>query len=123
MYRQKGVNKRIKSIVKLSDMDLIHFKRNRNPHAFVLTNGVQKDTNGKSFDGPFNFGGPTDIAVLHHYFSKSTKEFHFKGCTTGRADTVKRSKCNSVPPVGDIYDDTAWLVLKKYDPKYSIFDY
>jgi hypothetical protein len=35
--------------------------------------------------GPFNPGGPTDVAVIHHYLVKSREEYEWK-MQRGRAD-------------------------------------
>jgi hypothetical protein len=73
MYREENANQHIKSIVRLRDMDL-----KRKPHVHfpkLLNVKDQKDTNGKRFTGPFNPHGPTDVAVLHHYRTKSNKEY------------------------------------------------
>ena len=43
------------------------------------------DTNGKFFHGPFNHGGPTDVAYINHYHNK-TKEDWIRRCERGRVD-------------------------------------
>ena len=45
------------------------------------------------FSGPFNVDGPTDVAYIAHYFTKSKEEFQKKTCVTGLA---------TVDPIGKI---------------------
>lgn len=62
-------------------------------HAPFMKEGkTRRDTNGKvlpPFDYGFNVGGPTDVAVVHHYFTKSWGEFLAKVARL-RADTGTR---------------------------------
>lgn len=60
------------------------------PHHARTTRGT-KDTNGRLVHGPHNIDGPTNVACIHHYFTKSEAEFR-KKIERGRADqTVKRT--------------------------------
>jgi hypothetical protein len=43
------------------------------------------DTNGNKFLGPFNPNGPTDVAYINHYYSKTKEDWILK-CKRGRAD-------------------------------------
>lgn len=49
------------------------------------THKQSMDTNGKLFGGPFNPDGPTDVAYINHYHSK-TKEDWMLRCERGRVD-------------------------------------
>ena len=89
---------------------------------FLLEDKVQVDTSGKGFTGPFNRNGPTDVAVLHHYYTKSEEEWHNKGCVRKAANPKAINRCGVKSFVGDIYDDTAWSTLKTYVPSYATFD-
>jgi hypothetical protein len=129
MYRlpdDNAVHAHIKSIVNLSAFDL-----SRTPHVHHpnLIHGThQKDTNGKIFKGPFNPNGPTDVAVLYHYHWKSKKEYISKK-QRGRADQRKANPQEVEDAIaamyqnnGTIFDDAAWIAVKKYVPKYALFD-
>ena len=67
--RQKDINDHIKTIIKCNDVTTINcldgidgFKDGKH----------NKDTNGKIVNGPNN------IAVIHHYFTKTRQEFNIK---------------------------------------------
>ncbi len=115
----------VKSVVKLTD-----WKDFTNPHFPVLLAGSQKDTNNKNFTGPGNDKGPTDVAVLHHFWSKSTKEFFWKTCIKGRVDMDRSSPLHKADcarknlnvSLFGRFDNTAWLELKKRVPLYSAYD-
>ena len=126
VYRENGTNQHIKSIAKLSDM----YRDVTNPH-FVLLNDENVttiDTSGNPIDGPFNENGPVDVAVLHHYFTKSSKEF-IKKLMRGRADIKQgyeeylvQQAHEGMVFAGDVFDETAWIKMKQYVPKYAVFD-
>ena len=138
MYRYPDINgnQHIKSIVKLSDMDV-----NRGLiHDATLKNGTQHDTNNHSFSGPFNPNGPNDVAVLYHYHQKSHKEYVAKR-QGGRADVQSDKQLNilkaqylfnkaldpndnSFNPETEnmVYDNLAWEAMKKYVPRYAVYD-
>ena len=127
VLRDNYTNQHIKSIVLLADLDMDKF--GVDPHHFYLLNNTpQHDTNGHTFTGPFNPGGPTDVAVFHHYWTKSRKEFHIKVCQRGRvavanhSDPSHKAHCNVNYGDGIIYDQEAWLQLKSLVPWYSLFD-
>lgn len=131
-YRDAHVNEHVKSIVRLDDMDM-----NKAPHAHFahLKDHAQHYDSNKTqivtptHPGPFNPNGPTDIAVLHHYRTKSQKEYVDK-TMRGRADLllveVDRAKVIAEShklPAGAVWDDSAWELLKKNVPKYRIFEF
>jgi hypothetical protein len=139
MYRYPDAvpNLHIKSIVKLSDMDMNHGLI----HNAHLKNGTQHDTNNHSFSGPFNKNGPTDVAVLYHYHKKSHKEYVAKrqrgGVSTPQEEVPEQIKQaeewfdkaldptdNSFNPATEnmVYDDLAWKAMKKYVPHYAVYD-
>jgi hypothetical protein len=43
------------------------------------------DTRGHYFTGPFNAGGPTDVAVINHYHNKTKEDWELR-CKRGRVD-------------------------------------
>jgi hypothetical protein len=136
-YREASINQHVKSIVRLEDMNM-----EMAPHAhfaYLKKLGQHKDTNGKiigdeaGHPGPFNPDGPTDVAVLHHYVTKSLKEYVDK-TMRGRADIVDpavpslnrsvvfQERRKGLDP-GATFDDSAWQLLKEKVPKYAIYDY
>ena len=84
VYRENGVNMHVKSIVRLSDMNLTEAPHVHYP-TLPMLNGNQHDTNGNIFRGAFNPSGPTNVAVLNHYMTKSFEEYKDKR-VRGRAD-------------------------------------
>jgi hypothetical protein len=132
MHREENVSPFIKCIVRLRDMDLsresfIHFPLLEN-----VTDQHNKDTNGKWRAGQTNPHGPTDVVVLHHHRSRSSKEY-IANQMRGRADkdwkkgglnqllrearTGKDAKSES-----KFFDDSACKAMKKHVPKYAVFD-
>jgi len=143
--RQNKTNAHVKSFVRLNDMNM-----NIAPHVHFpyLIHGTLHDTNGRSFDGPLNEGGPSDTAVLHHFRTKSVKEFLEKSIR-GRADVVDDKKDPKSQYHGRVkraidmfhqavandgeqmmmetchnstHDDSAWSAMKKIAPKYALYD-
>ncbi len=81
--RQNGVNEHIKTILNLKSntaMSLPH-----NPHKPVI------DTNRKQVNGPFNRNGPSDVAVLNHYYHKTLEDWELR-CKRGRADASEKAR-------------------------------
>ena len=137
MYRERAVNHHVKSIAKLSDMDLSQICVYDTK---VTTNGTLHDTNNHSFTGPFNPWRPTDVAALNHYQTKSHKEYVVKR-HIGRADvealdakdaalvveSQERFEKAFDPHKNDsefevVHDSSAWEAMKKYAPQYAMFD-
>ena len=75
--RNKDTDKHVKVLVNKNS-----FERMQLPHN---TFGFAMDTNGHKFMGPFNPGGPMDVAYINHYHNK-TKEDWIDRCKRGRAD-------------------------------------
>jgi hypothetical protein len=138
MYREEIVSDRVKSIVRLRDMDF-----NKVPHChfpYLVNVTDQKDTTGTHFQGMLNPHGPTDVAVLAHYRWKSHNEFLAKRMR-GKADKDKKkgmyekwlkeakkllkAAIDGSEPLqnkNEFFDDSAWKAMKKYVPKYAVFD-
>ena len=117
-------NQHIKTIASLS-----HFERmGANPHVVVLGEGhVTRDTSRREIYGPFNDNGPTDVALLYHYSSKSYKEYIHKrmrgiaadaGTQTAWIESAQRREV----PRGEVFDDSGWIAMKRYVPEYAWFD-
>jgi Glycosyl transferase family 2 len=124
-FRMPSTHYLVKSIVRLSDLNVT---LPQNAHFQFLKSGTQHDTSNKSFIGPYNPGGPEDVSVLHHYWTKSTKEFHLRSCIRGANTADSNSSANYPncgklpPPECNKFDDTAWNELKKRIPWYAVYD-
>lgn len=83
--RANNLDRHIKCIACCSDC--LRFK---NPHFCKLKDKTyQHDTNGKRIYGEFNYHAPSNVAVIHHYFTKSKAEFKSK-IRRGKADDFRR---------------------------------
>jgi hypothetical protein len=75
--RNKNTDQHIKVIVNARSGERMMLPHN--------THGAAMDTNGKKFHGPFNPGGPSDVAVLNHYHNKTREDWELR-CKRGRVD-------------------------------------
>ncbi|CAE8600448.1 unnamed protein product, partial [Polarella glacialis] len=121
-HREEDVNQHTKSIVRIKVGGPCV-----DQHQFILKDGAVKvDTAGKHFSGPFNINGPSDVAVLHHYYWKSQAEWAQKFATPRNDNGVLRQKRFPFYPTessaGQVLDTSAWEFLKKAVPKYNIYD-
>jgi acetone carboxylase gamma subunit len=81
----------------------------------------------------FNPRGPSDIAVIHHYHTKSLEEYRAR-CKRGLALYPPEAWKNQTACIqnetellkhllpGSVFDDSAWQVLKKNMPVYAMYD-
>jgi hypothetical protein len=93
------------------------------------------DTNGKRVRGFTNPNGPTNVAVIHHYSTKSVQEFMSR-CQNGERATTKNDWTTHVPcswpkdkavrylqnltdTHGATWDDSAWQTLRTNVPMYG----
>jgi len=115
----------VKEIVRLSDMNMLVTPIS--PHYVLLLNGTRHDTNNTILTKWYQVNGPVDVAILHHYFTKSNGEFYQKSCLRGTVTDVetkkKMSKCGMKIFNGTFFDDSAWKELKKRVPLYGVYDY
>ena len=77
--------------------------------------------------GASNYDRPLDVAVIHHYKYLSPKEFYWKTCVRKTVDNLFKdcdSKTKTMTPhyVGEVFDDSAWQILKKNVPRYAMYD-
>lgn len=146
VYGELDKNSHIKSIARLDDIKGLNpfEEQYQHPHYVPLKDGFSThDTNGRNISGPFNPNGPTNLAVIHHYSTKSAKEYVQKrsrgradteasveAVIRGATDTYKATLAGEDIPL-DIkimssmnltFDDTAWTTLKKNVPSYAFFD-
>ena len=143
------LNQRMKSIVRIKDIQWIRTGDTHNL-AKLKNNLVMHDTDGKNVTGSLHKDGPVDVAVLHHYRIKSSKEYlrrKLKGRVGAdpstpavieqikeRIQTAKQTFASDLaserlPRDGSIvmnpdlkFDDSAWQFLKKRIPGYALFD-
>ena len=160
LYRERKIQAQIKSLVRLEDMDM---STANHPHYPQLKNDTLRiDTNGTQISGMWNFKGPSNIAILHHYKTKSYAEY-IKKRERGRAAVANwnpddrhegyeknineavdeyiaamhRYNATSIIYNGEVddegddddinfdntvYDDTAWVAMKRVCPKYALYD-
>ena len=160
LYRERKKQAQIKSLVRLEDMDM---SRVNHPHYPQLKNDtIRIDTNGTHISGMLNINGPNNVAVLHHYKTKSYAEY-IKKRERGRAAVANwnpddrhegyeknineavdeyiaamhRYNATSIIYNGEVddegddddinfdntvYDDTAWVAMKRVCPKYALYD-
>ena len=134
--RDKGINQHVKVILRT---DLIGKGGSfRNSHAYKYNKAsiATVDTTGKRLeeDPWFNIDGPSDVAVIHHYHTKSLEEYVSR-CARGRADMRQRSDkeaaCRSEEEILEgwerelqhgVLDISAWETLKHKLPKYEKYD-
>jgi hypothetical protein len=94
-FRETFVNKHVKVLARLEDVVQVYCA-----HFAVLRNdegSVQRDTNGRVFQGPFNHDGPSDVAYINHYYFKSTREYSKKYLSTGADGESKDTRWGDHP--------------------------
>lgn len=137
--REANVNEHVKVIARVS---LIQDSFN-NPH-FVHYNeeGIcSVDTEGREIcgDTPFNQNGPTDVAVIHHYWAKSVEEFMYRKERGRPVLANDGSPAKNLPLVEEgtestivkhfqqldinrgknfVIDDSVWTILEKAKKNY-----
>jgi hypothetical protein len=123
-YRIKAGHHNTKVIVKTQD-----FRGSKNPHACSVRKGTnQHDTSGNiitSNSGAANRNRPMTVAALHHYRYKSKKEWYYKGCVRGMVTGAKpqcKESLKDMQKAKEVFDDSAWKLLKQNVPKYQVFD-
>lgn len=114
LARAKEVHKVVKSISYIPDVIRI------NCHNPTLRKGVrQVDTRGHKFIGAMNTGGPTDVAQINHYITKSLDECHQK-THHHRSDGSNHTSayCPSMD-INEVQDSAAWdfYMTKKWEAR------
>jgi len=111
-YCSRNINQHIKCITKLK-----YINTYVNPHYPILTKGGVYDTNRKQIYGPTNNLGTSDIACIHHYYTKSEEEFKEK-MERGRADVNEKIPFHVLLSIHDeyheIYNSDAWDFYSKH---------
>lgn len=104
------VDQFVKSIVRVADvahMD-VHQVDEFVPGAY------QRDTSGHVFAGSLHPGGPSDVAVVHHYFTKSRGEFvgkRARGMATNH--DVRSMDEFDAGDYNDVHDSSAWDAARR----------
>ena len=117
-YREEPVTKRFQ---KCSNQVHLQFKsicqlqyiqNYLNPHMPILSeNRLIMDTNRTPIQSFDHLNGPSDVAVIHHYYTKSEQEFREK-IERGRADIVEKRSLTELDEIhhknNDVFNDDAW---------------
>ena len=135
--REKGTDQHVKVIVRTDVMG--NGGGMQNPHYYRYSNHsiATVDTNGKRLVGEepwFNVDGPSDVAVIHHYHTKSLEEYVSR-CGRGRAGQkqykITDPSCRNEKEILEewqrgmqesVFDDSAWHILTSRVPKYRFYD-
>jgi hypothetical protein len=108
----KSLDLQIKCIVKINLID-----RYISPHFPLLVNGTICNINKTIINGPFNEEYNSDIAYIHHYYTKSEQEFREK-IERGRADISEKRKLDELIDIhnknNDILNSDAWAFYSKH---------
>jgi hypothetical protein len=125
VYRNEPVTKRfqrcsstmdshIKSIVQLQYLDT---ENGMTPHYFTMIKGNTVDTSKQSIISSFHPNGSTQIACIHHYYSKSEEEF-LKKIKRGRADIVDKRSLTELDGIhtknNEVVNTDAWDFYSKH---------
>ena len=86
-------NQHIKSIVQLRYAWFFN-----DAHHMMLRSGTTCDTQYQPITGPFHPSGKTDIACIHHYYTKSEEEFREK-IERGCADRIEKRSLSELDDV------------------------
>lgn len=83
----------------------------------MLLNGVICNINKNIINGPFNEDYNSDIAYIHHYYTKSEQEFREK-IERGRADISEKRKLDELIDIhskhNDVVNTDAWDFYSKH---------
>ena len=120
----------IKTIARLSDIDLSQCTTLKIHYPFLKSGYSQHDTDFENFSGPANPSAPIDQAVVHHYKYKSYQEYIDKSIRgratydheTGRVEPQIEQVKRGAVPAARWFDDTAWTKMKGYVPRYAAYD-
>ena len=102
-YCSKDINKQYKCISKLKSID-VHI----NPHKPLIKGNIY-DTNRKVITDIFNPDGDSNIACIHHYWTKSEDEYKNKIQRRTSDETPMRSiNLDIHSKYNDVYNTDAW---------------
>jgi len=102
----------IKTIVKLNKI-----YKYISPHIPLLENGTIYNTNREIIKGALNDNLLSDIAYIHHYYTKSEEEF-IKKINRGKADIPEKRSLSEMEDLhsknNDVYNSDAWDFYSKH---------
>eukprot|EP00522_Entomoneis_paludosa_P010983 CAMPEP_0172459352 /NCGR_PEP_ID=MMETSP1065-20121228/32263_1 /TAXON_ID=265537 /ORGANISM="Amphiprora paludosa, Strain CCMP125" /LENGTH=654 /DNA_ID=CAMNT_0013214009 /DNA_START=248 /DNA_END=2212 /DNA_ORIENTATION=+ len=108
------------SFIRVSDMGAINALTS--PSMFPRKQGTfLLDTNRRRIMVQDRHNGPRDVAVIHHYLTRSEDE-HKQRIEKNGADNSTFSFPLNELPAGSIHDSEAWETLKRVSPTYSRFE-
>jgi hypothetical protein len=127
--RSVDVHEYVKSIVLLSDVNV---DRVSHSHFAYLKSGKKTfDTAGNDLTHQWKDQKykTVDVVALYHYKYKSWKEYIGKRLDGDVAiggvvnqDFLKEAKARKIPFHTTVFDDTMWMKMKEYVPKYALYD-
>lgn len=83
-------------------------------YVYLKPGGIQRDTLGKKFFGPWNENGPIDVARIHHYWCKSEGEYS-KRYNTYTGDGLKKLvTLEEKKATNESFDSSAWDFYKQH---------
>lgn len=118
-YRNEPVTKRFQRCSRevhyhfKSICQLLHIQNYLSPHLATLSpNRYTMDTQRNKINSYEHYNGPTDIACIHHYYTKSEQEFREK-LERGRADIPQKRSLTELEDIHDKNNDVenhdAWI--------------
>jgi hypothetical protein len=111
-YCASTLDTHIKSIVKLKKIQLF-----LDPHMPLLKNGIICNTQRGVISGSYNDNLLSDVAYIHHYYTKSEEEF-LKKINRGRADISEKRSLAEMEELhsnnNDVYNSDAWDFYSRY---------
>jgi hypothetical protein len=110
-WRGSNVNEITKAIIQCENTKTINDIHGMNEY----TNQARlKDTAGKTLNAGLNPGGPTNVAVINHYFSKTRPEYEIKRAR-GKADRTNIRKNSEFDShnLNEVEDDSAYKIYLK----------
>ena len=150
LYREREVQYQVKSLVRLEDMDMTIPNHPHFP--YLRNGTLRIDTNGTRPYKMFNHDGPNNIAILNHYKTKSYAEYikkrergrvaakdwnpddrhpgyekRIKEAMDEYVEAMQKYNYTSYyddmsSNVTTVYDDAAWVAMKRVCPKYALYD-
>ena len=125
-FRAESADIHVKSIARVPNIDLSKAPSAHFP--YLLPTKFQQDVNGnRLMVSHANMQRPSNVAVMHHYNTKSFKEYVAKrmrgksDTLKGADDLIKQAKSRHVVQATQFTED-GWEATKQFLPKYRAFD-
>jgi hypothetical protein len=111
-YCSNKLDRQIKCIVKINLID-----RYVSPHYPNILKGTICNINKNTIVGPYNEDFNSDVAYIHHYYTKSEEEFKEK-IARGKADLLEKRSLDELNNIHDLNNEiintTAWDFYSKH---------